>query len=186
MLLSGLLNKITELFQFKTRSITFSEFSDPLGGFSILYPNYWKYDSNIVIHEGSYSIIFQKSNELFTITTDHLSDFSNYESKIKDVLIGPNSGSFGSFKKKSESHELIIYESDYSFYSDSVFFGSIVLYCRKICYYYKKNGKYFILSLSMPKNDMTKFEFIFSKILASAVLNSELSLKRVDLIGKEI
>jgi len=96
--LSGLWkDRILGLFRKKKK---FVRFRDPLGNFELFYPSGWKFDRDIAVVDGKYTISFEKGSKRFTISVDaRLPEKFDFKKYAKAELEGPSSGIIAEVKK---------------------------------------------------------------------------------------
>lgn len=113
----------------------FIVFTDPFSNFSISIPQNWKYDSNVVIDEGRYSICFEKPNRdaqiCISVDTNHISQ--DLETFVKKRFNDPSSGSIGSTSEILFQNQKCLQKS-FTFKSSSLFDGKIIAIKKKNFY----------------------------------------------------
>mgnify|MGYP006267466361 CR=1 FL=1 len=89
---------------FGEKPLRFLRFRDGMGNFEILYPESWRYDSDIAVVDGKYTISFQSPDCLcqFTVSVDiQLPEKFRFDSYAKAELESPTSGIYTPVKKTS-------------------------------------------------------------------------------------
>ncbi len=89
----GLLkDKLLGLFGRK-KEVSYRQFRDPLGNFEVFYPSNWKFDNDIAVVDGKYTVCFEGGSSHLTIAVDAalLPDF-DFGKYAKKELESPSSG----------------------------------------------------------------------------------------------
>jgi hypothetical protein len=137
-------------------------FPDPFSNFTISIPQSWKFDSNVVIDEGRYSICFEKPNReaqvCIYVDTNIISD--DFETFAKKRFNDPSSGSLGTISLSSFQKQKCLQKS-FTFRSSSLFDGKIIALK-------KKNFYEIIIHQKSPLNENLSKEV--EKILSSIIL----------------
>ncbi len=165
MLKDDLLSRLLGCLGMGQKSISFWRFRDGLGNFEIFVPEGWKYDEDIAVVDGKYTISFQSPDKLcqFTISIDaQLPDDFRFSAYAKAELESPESGIYASVKK-SRFHGMPAYVRDYS-YTDgrSTFFGGGVMFFAR--------DTVFSLSWSGPSSKRTILDAVFSHMRKTLVV----------------
>ena len=126
------LNFLSNLFKKEEKFILFS---DPFSNFSISIPQSWKFDSDVVIDEGRYSICFEKPNHTaqICIYVDTNSISEDFETFAKKRFNDPSSGSLGTVSSSSFQNQKALQKS-FTFRSSSLFDGKIIALKKKNFY----------------------------------------------------
>lgn len=126
------LNFLSNLFKKEEKFILFS---DPFSNFSISIPKNWKYDSDVVIDEGRYSICFEKPdrNAQLCISVDTNSISGDFESFVKKKFNDPSSATIGTISEVSFQNQKCL-QKTFTFKSSSLFDGKIIAIKKKNLY----------------------------------------------------
>ncbi len=119
-------------FFFRDKPVRYVRFRDGMGNFELFYPQGWKFDEDIAVVDGKYTISFVSGNGLcqFTIAVDaQLPDAFIFAKYAKAELESPTSGIYTPMKK-AVFHSMPAYERDYSYSSGGrSYFGGGVMFC---------------------------------------------------------
>lgn len=78
---------------FKPEKPTYRRFRDPLGNFELFYPTNWKFDQDVAVVDGKYSICFEGREGHLTVAVDaSLPENFDFQSHAKKELESPSSG----------------------------------------------------------------------------------------------
>ena len=126
---SGLLmDKIKELF--KPGKTEYLRFRDPVQNFEMFYPKGWKFDRDVAVDDGKYTISFESGKKRVTIFVDfRLPAKFNFRKYIKDQFEGPSSGIISSLEK-TKFRGMPAYKREYCYVSSGKEYASksIVFY----------------------------------------------------------
>lgn len=124
-----LVSFVESLLGMKEKPVRFARFRDPLGDFEISYPKDWKYDRDIAVVGGRYTISFESRDASFTISVDtSIPKKFNFSSYAKAELESPSSGIYTPIKK-SRFRKMPAYRREYSYTSGgSDYFGGGVMF----------------------------------------------------------
>lgn len=151
--------------------IVFTVFRDPLCNFEIYHPKGWKYDKNIAVVDGKYTVSFASRDNQFTIAVDASLpagfDFNKY---AKAELESPESGIHASIKKQ-RFRGMPAYRREYSYSSGGkdYFGGGLMFFTGKAV---------FSLSWSAPEADREKMEAVFGHMLDKLKLYEGFSIRK--------
>ena len=85
---------------FKPKKPAYRRFSDPLGNFELFYPESWKFDRDVAVVEGKYSICFEGRQAHFTVAVDAaLPEGFDFPAHAKKELESPSSGIIAQIEK---------------------------------------------------------------------------------------
>lgn len=173
MLKNSILSRITSFLGLKKKSITFSHFRDSLGNFELFYPSGWKFDEDIAVIDGKYTISFDAKDGLstFTISIDgSLPPKFNFASYAKTQLESPTSGIYTSIKR-GKFKGMAAYTREYTYISSgrTYFGGGVMFFTGEIV------GS---ISWSAPQNERETFEGIFRHMLDSLTVREGFLVKR--------
>jgi hypothetical protein len=155
------------------RSIRFWQFRDGMGNFELSVPEGWKYDENVAVVDGKYTISFQSADGMcqFTINVDaQLPEKFNFTKYAKAELESPTSGIFASVRK-SRFHDMPAFVRDYHYASGSKkFFGGGIMFST--------GSSVFSLSWSAPAERQTVMDAVFGHMKKTIVLHKGFVVSR--------
>jgi hypothetical protein len=155
------------------RSVRFWHFRDGMGNFELPVPEGWRYDENVAVVEGKYTISFQSTDGMcqFTVAVDaQLPEKFSFAKYAKGELEGPSSGIIASVRK-SRFHGLPAYVRDYHYASGTKkFFGGGLMFST--------GNTVFSLSWSAPVERQTVMDAVFSHMKKSIVLHKGFVVSR--------
>jgi hypothetical protein len=157
---SGLLkDKILGLFK-KKKGVKFIRFRDPLGNFEMFFPDYWKFDEDVAVMEGKYTISFYSPSgkETFNIAVDaRLEENLDFDKYAHKELESPYSGVIADLQKR-EFRGMPAFWREYSLESqgEDYFGGGVMFYTGR---------SIFSLSWSAPEKERDRLEGLFKHIL---------------------
>jgi hypothetical protein len=159
-------DKLLALF---SKEITYRQFRDPLGNFEVFYPANWKFDRDIAVVDGKYTICFEGGRSHFTIAVDAalLPDF-DFKSYAKKELESPSSGIVadlvrGKFKGMPAFTREYCYEG-----GGKTFFGGGTMFFT--------GRSVFSLSWAAPEKEKKNAEKIIQHMLDSLVVRYGLTM----------
>ncbi|HSB47479.1 MAG TPA: hypothetical protein VLD37_05675 [Candidatus Bilamarchaeum sp.] len=168
-----------KLFQKKFPS--FQLFRDNLGNFEIFYPNGWKFDEDIAIEDGKYTISFQSGDgrSQFTVAVDaKLPDRFDFAKYAKDELESPTSGIYAP-PKKTKFRKMNAYSREFAYLSGGrKYFGGGLMFLS--------GREVFSLNWTAPESDREFAGKIFSHMLESLVLKEGFSVQNRRLGGGSV
>ncbi len=153
----GILDRILK------RKQEYSLFRDPLGNFEIFYPKGWKFDRDIAVVEGKYTVSFESGDRRITISVDAALEpgfrFSDYEKK---ELESPTAGIIADVKK-SKFRGMPAYKREYSYQSGGKTYlgGGIMFHTGRTV---------FSLSWSAPEKQREEFQKLVDHVLDTLVI----------------
>ncbi len=158
----------------RPKEIRYERFRDGMGNFEIFYPRGWKFDRDIAVVDGKYTISFQSpgGHEQLTVAVDSQLEpgfrFSRY---AKQELESPSSGILAQVRKAS-FHGMPAYERDYSYRSSGrwYFGGGVMFYSGSAVY---------SLSWSAPENRKEALSAIFRHMLDSLSVRKGFTIRRM-------
>ncbi len=161
---SGLRSAIRGLLGMKEET-RFERFRDGLGNFEIFYPRGWKYDEDIAVVDGKYSISFGSPDGLstFNVAVDvQLPEGFDFGKYAKAELESPESGIYTSVKKDT-FRQLPSFTRDYAYSSGGrKFFGGGVMFCS--------GRMVFSLSWSGPESKRASLSAAFGHMLETIMV----------------
>jgi len=156
---NDILSRILSIFN--KPKLRFKPFLDGLNNFEISYPEGWKYDKDIAVVDGKYTISFRSGDgqKSFTIAVDaKLPMKFNFAEYVRSES-GPSSGICADMKKTS-FHDMPAFKREYMLMSGgSKHFGG--------CLMFHTLEKVFSLSWSAPEKDREGMEKIFDRMRSS-------------------
>jgi len=164
------LDKIFSLFKRKEKPAKFVIFTDPMDNFKINYLENWKFDRDIAVVEGRYTIPFESKNKNFIVSIDtnipKNFDFAEY---AKSELEGAKSGIFTPIRK-GNFRKMPAYIRNYSYTTrqGEYFGGGIMFFTGRVV---------FSILWSGPNQEKEKLEPIFAKMLESIVITKGCEIK---------
>lgn len=154
---NDLLSRFLSLF--RKHEQRFKLFMDGLNNFEIGYPEGWKYDENIAVVDGKYTISFRSGQRSFTIAVDaKLPPKFNFARYVRSET-GPSSGICADTNKTS-FHGKPAFKREYVFMSGGRrHFGG--------CIMFHTMDKVFSLSWDAPEKEREEMEKVFGRMLKS-------------------
>lgn len=147
----------------KKAPLRFALFSDPLGNFSVGYPEGWKFDRDIPVMEGKYAVTFESKVAVFTIAVDAaLRPGFDFDSYAKNQLESPASGIYANAKKTS-FRGMKAYERSYSYDT-----GGRRHFRHEMMF--ASGRAVFWIAYGAPETERKQYERIFRRMLDSLVL----------------
>ena len=164
------------------RTARWVRFQDPLGNFVIHYPGGWKFDRDVAVMEGAYTISFSSPDGrcTFNIAVDAGLrggpgskggpkggfDFPGY---AKAVLESPSSGIYTPVKK-SKFRDMPAYERDYTYHSSGTAYsaGGVMFFTGRAV---------FSISWNASERDKARYDALFKAMLESLIILSGLSFR---------
>ncbi len=139
----GILSWISKLLG-KKEPAGYERFRDGLGNFEIFYPRGWKFDEDIAVVDGKYSITFESPDGLseFTVSVDAKLPFQfDFEKYARAELESPESGIYTPVNKgKFHGREAYLREYSYSSGGRPFFGGGVMFAGGRIVYSLSWNG----------------------------------------------
>jgi hypothetical protein len=127
----SILDRIKDALGLSEKPQSYVRFRDNLGNFELFYPGGWKYDEDIAVIDGKYTISFQSPDGLsqFTVSVDaQLAEDFKFAEYEKAELESPESGIFATVKK-TKFQEMEAYERGFNYSSGGrKFFGGGVMF----------------------------------------------------------
>lgn len=160
---NGLVASIRRFLGIGKKPLGYARFQDPLGDFEISYPKDWRYDRDIAVVDGKYSVSFESSEATFTINVDTSIpvkfDFRRF---AKKELEGPESGIYAKMEK-AQFRKMPAYKRGYSFCSGGkdYFGGGLMFFTGKAV---------FSISWSAPCRKEEEYQAIFDHMVGSIAL----------------
>ncbi len=148
----------------KNRLPDFVPFRDSLENFGITYPAGWRFDQDMAIVEGRYTISFQSPDGQcqFTVAVDAQLPWSfDFAKYAKDELESPSAGIYAEAKKGS-FRGMEAYRREYSYRCGREYFGGGIMFFNRDCV--------FSLSWSGPEARREELQPIFDRMLESIMI----------------
>jgi hypothetical protein len=166
----NILDLLSSLFSREER-VVFSRFTDPLGNFEIFYPKKWRFDRDIAVVEGKYTVCFESKESRFSVSVDaSLPQDFDFERYAKEELEAPTSGIIASIKKR-RFRSMPAYKREYAFSSGGKdYFGGGLMFFT--------GTTVFSLSWSALEKDREKQEAIFDHMLERLSLRRGFTLRK--------
>lgn len=159
---NDLFASIRSLFTPRPAKASYVCFRDSLENFEIAYPERWKFDQDMAIVEGRYTISFQSPDgqSQFTVAVDAQLpwrfDFAAY---AKQELEGPSAGIYADVKK-GKFRSMEAYRREYSYCNGARrYFGGGIMFFN--------GDSVFSLSWSAPEAKREEFQLVFGQMLES-------------------
>ncbi len=133
---------VKSLLGMEKKPLRFYRFRDPLGDFEISYPGGWRYDKDIAVVDGKYTIVFESSDACFTISVDTaIPEKFNFKSYAKAELESPSAGIYAPMKR-GRFRKMPAYRRKYSFTSGGkdYFGGGAMFFTGKSVFSISWNG----------------------------------------------
>jgi len=112
-------SRIKRLFGFERKKTRFSRFIDSSGNFEMDYPEGWKYDHDIAIEDGKYTVSFSSpdSHAAFVISVDaSLPQDFKFPGYARNELESPSAGIYAK-AVRCRFHKMPAYEREYCYVS---------------------------------------------------------------------
>jgi hypothetical protein len=146
-------------------------FQDPMGNFVIRYPGGWKFDRDVAVMEGAYTISFSSPDgrSTFNIAVDAGLkggpkarggfDFAAY---AKAVLESPSSGIYTPVKK-GKFREMPAFTREYTYHSSGSAYsaGGVMFFTGRAV---------FSISWNAPERDKEKFGALYQRMLEGLII----------------
>ncbi len=147
------------------KAISMARFQDPLGNFVISYPADWKFDLDVAVLEGAYTISMSSSDGrcAFNIHVDAgLKKGFDFAAYAKNELESPSSGVYTDVKK-GKFREMPSYDREYGYRSSGrdYFGGGTMFFTGRAV---------FSVSWNAPESERGTMEKAFSRMLESIVI----------------
>ncbi len=174
---SELSSAIRRLFG-NTSEVRYERFRDNLGNFEIFYPRGWRYDEEMAVVDGKYSISFASPDGLstFNVAVDvQLPEGFDFEDYARKELESPESGIYTKMKK-DRFREMPSFTREYSYASGGrrFFGGGVMFFSGKIV---------FSLSWSGPEKRKPGLAETFAHMLRTIVVREGFALPPSGLPG---
>lgn len=155
---------------FRAKKIRFKRFRDPLGNFEIFYPEGWKFDRDIAVVNGKYTVAFERGDRHFTIAVDtSLPPDFEFGEYAKSELEGPSSGIIADLKRE-RFQGMPSFSREYRFDSGGkAFFGGGTMFFT--------GRAVFSVSWSAPEKDEGPSGRIFRHMLKSLAVREGLTIR---------
>ncbi len=86
---------------FAPKKPSYRRFRDPLGNFELFYPTNWKFDQDVAVVDGKYSICFEGNESHLTVAVDAaLPEDFDFPKHAKKELESPSSGIIADIHKR--------------------------------------------------------------------------------------
>lgn len=158
---NDLFSKIRSIFA-PGKPARYACFRDSLENFEISYPGNWRFDSDMAIVEGKYTISFQSpdSQSQFTVAVDAQLPFGfEFARYAKNELESPSAGIYAE-AKKARFRGMPAYRREYAYQSGGRrYFGGGIMFFNGDCV--------FSMSWSGPEDRKTELQPLFDNMLES-------------------
>lgn len=152
---------------------SFERFMDGMGNFEFDLPSGWKYDEDIALVDGSYTISFRSPDKkrVFTVAVDAKIPKKFSFAKYVKAECGPKSGIIAEIKM-ARFHGIPAYKREYSFQCGSRkhFGGNII---------FRGPDKVFSLTWSAPESERKDAKKLFGRMMESFIIKRGFAIKRV-------
>jgi len=143
----------------------FADFRDPMGNFVVSYPPDWKFDRDVAVLEGAYTISFSSPDgkSTFNIHVDagpkRGFDFPSY---AKAELESPASGVYTPVKK-GKFRGMPAFTREYEYTSSGATYraGGVMFFTGR---------SVFSISWNAPERERKRFDALFGRMLESLIL----------------
>lgn len=154
----------------KKKEPIYRRFSDPLGNFEIFYPSDWKFDQDIAVVDGKYSICFEGRESHLTISVDaSLPEGFSFAAHAKKELESPSAGIIADIVK-CRFHGMPAYSREYHYDSGGkTFFGGGQMFFT--------GNAVFSVSWSAPERKQAELEKIFGHMLGSLAVRQGMTFR---------
>ena len=157
---------------FPERAPSYVRFRDNLGNFDIFYPRGWKYDENIAVVDGKYTVSFQApgGRSQFTISVDtKLPEKFSLKNYMKEEFESPSSGIYAP-GVKTRFRSLPAFKREFSYVSGKAYFGFGLIF--------RSSREVFTINWTAPESGREQMEKIFSHMLESLVIKEGPGIER--------
>ena len=155
-----LIDKIKALF--RAKPVEYVKFRDPVQNFEIFYPKGWRFDRDVAVDDGKYTISFESGRKRATVFVDFkLPAKFNFRKYIKEQFEGPSSGIICSLEK-TKFRGMPAYKREYCYVSSGKEYAS-----RSVVFY--TGSKVYSLTWFGPQDFP---EEIFNHMLKSMIVRS--------------
>lgn len=163
---------------FEKKFPAFELFRDNLGNFEIFYPSGWKFDEDIAIEDGKYTISFasRDGRSQFTVCVDaKLPEKFSFDKYAKAELESPSAGIYAPpAKTKFRGMKAYSREFRYSSGGRTYFGGGLMFHSGR---------EVFSMNWTAPESEKDLAGRIFSHMLESIVVKEGFSVRRRKLEG---
>jgi hypothetical protein len=155
----------------RDQTVVFTRFTDPLANFDIFYPKRWRFDRDVAVVDGKYSISFEGGDSRFSVSVDvSIPAGFDFDSYAKKELESPTSGIIATVRKKM-FRGMPAYKREFSYSSGSKdFFGGGLMFFT--------GDSVFSLYWTAPKKDKEKQEAIFEHMVQRLSIHSGLHIRK--------
>ncbi len=162
---NDLLSGIKAAFGIGQPEAALMRFQDPLGNFVISYPSGWKFDRDVAVLEGAYTISFSSPDGrcTFNIGVDTgLKRGFSFPAYAKAELESPSSGIYTPVKK-GKFREMPSFTREYAYTSSGAtyFAGGVMFFTGRAV---------FSISWNAPEREKKRFDALFTRMLESIIL----------------
>lgn len=156
----------------------YERFRDGLGNFEIFYPRGWRYDEDIAVVDGKYSITFESPDHRseFTVSVDAKLPFPfDFERYARAELESPESGIYTPVNKgKFHGREAFLREYSYSSGGRAFFGGGVMFSSGRIVYSFSWTG---------PENERERTMTLFEHMKRTVIVREGYSERQAGAIG---
>ncbi|MEW6722208.1 MAG: hypothetical protein AB1324_03025 [Candidatus Micrarchaeota archaeon] len=171
-------SRVKAFFGIRPKETRYVRFRDGLGNFELFYPEGWKFDEDIAVMDGRYTISFQSGDGLsqFTVSVDvQLPAKFNFRKYAKDELESPESGIFTKVTR-SKFHGMPSFVRDYGYSSGGrEFFGGGVMFYS--------GSAVFSLSWSAPEKKKEAMGAAFAHMMKTLAVRKGFVIKKRSIPG---
>jgi hypothetical protein len=163
---------------FEKKFPKFELFRDNLGNFEIFFPAGWKFDENIAIEDGKYTISFlsKDGRSQFTVSVDaKLPEKFNFVKYAKNELESPASGIYTT-ALKTTFRRMKAFSRDFLYISGGKkYFGGGIMF--------HSGNEVFSINWSAPQGERVMADKIFGHMLESIVIREGFLVQKKKLRG---
>ncbi len=172
---NDLITRIKSLFSHKRKSPKFRLFRDYQGNFHIEYPEDWRFDPEIAMVEGKYSVSFESPSgpARFVVTLDSILPFGfDFEKQVKETLGQPTSG-FCADIKATEFRGMKAFSYEYCYQTEGrrFFAGGLTFFT---------GWSVFSLNWSAPEQEQKHYQKIFDRMLETLTFRRGILSRRIN------
>ncbi len=154
---------------FSKKKLEYEVFCDPLGNFEIQFPKHWKFDSDVAVVDGRYTISFDSKGADFTIAVDaNLGENFDFDKYAHMELESPSTGIIASISK-AKFRGMPAYSREFRYESrgSDFFGGGSMFYAKPLV---------FSITWSAKEKDQEKIDEIFDYMRNSLIIHQNFSI----------
>jgi len=155
---------------FSKKKLEYKTFHDPLGNFTIQFPKHWKFDSDVAVVDGRYTISFDSKDIDFTIAVDaNLGENFDFDKYAHMELESPTAGIIASISK-DKFRGMPAYSREFKYESGGkdFFGGGSMFYAKPLV---------FSINWSAKEKDREKIMEIFDHMRNSLLIHQNFSIR---------